>query len=921
MDKIQETQMYSNYCQYVKTQSALAAAKLAEQKASLIGGLTSITQVASLDALDTTPRTAAQKNAWSQLHMSVEGETVALKGGENTSEEDEVELDSLQEVFSILLTGTVAHSDAAFGELTAKYDELYGDRPAVSANAILRQYGDVLAKVKQSDLDAVYDDAIRKYNTSHPPAHKPASPSGTAAGALAEEAVSTTDAEVIWCNGLLCAGMCNTPYCASICMDLWEYKVKKLRQQAVFRNIITKNHQPRPVRSNHVLQSVTSPTKSTHALELNGKTVHVAVQSKVDVIKHGKETQSQYEQRKALVESRKAEFLRLHSPNPGNEADARSMAAKQRSVYGPAQRDLKKLIYARGRTSDPATLAIAKYYAVKQAKVRKSQEKRALRVIKPLMMRFICLYRRFKFFNAIYVIQALIRGFYVRNHIPELVEALIARRIRRLLACIRIRRFLRQRADQIYRRHVRAKIEEQRRRRATLSIPVKLGTHSTKGTADTKSSAHRQPRKVYSLSDDILPTTGISIVGLENQKLLQQLDAPVSTRIATSVTKPSAADLHTMTNEKAVVEIYRSSGKEPGPEGTLGFSEAAPVDNAGAAEGARSAKDAGSQKVAPKYSTGGGTYTDRVKEYLQFGKIIHRTASSTVVQTQNKYAAHYMQKRNSKTAKGAEGMASPEGPTRSASLTSLQTAPPAALSPEVLQTGAPTAVAQLFPTVSANEPASGVGEEVPAEQAAGDSTVPHESENPFAQIVADSSPDTVKHTSRVKVDLRIATQFSHSTEDGEDTGDNFLLATQLPTMGESTIGSPSSAFSVHLKEDRSEIVSEVVEAIEVVEIISPTSGIRTLNVTYNDSDDEAEKNNCSLRFSDMGSEYTAESSPLSLLAMNLVEGSLKHMDSTSTSMKGLHCGVFFEIHLLVIYYYCYYYFLILLLFLFLLLLL
>ena len=80
------------------------------------------------------------------------------------------------------------------------------------------------------------------------------------------------------------------------------------------------------------------------------------------------------------------------------------------------------LLYARRSSADPATFALAKYYADKEMKSMKSKYRKAFHILKPLLIKYITMYRKYKFHSAVYTIQAIARGFFVRNRIPKLVQ-------------------------------------------------------------------------------------------------------------------------------------------------------------------------------------------------------------------------------------------------------------------------------------------------------------------------------------------------------------------------------------------------------------------------------------------------------------------------------------------------------------------
>ena len=767
--------------------------------------------------------------------------------------------------------------------------------------ALRVKYVEEFAKAEKiKNFDAVFNEAIQKFHAiSTTPLTKLSVDSTSKDEPLYENSrdPDCVDPSVRWCNGLVCRGLCNTAYCSEICLSLWEHKVKRIRQQAVFKNILIKRHNPSSastaVASSSALRpAVFSPDQKPSRLSLS-----LAVAPKVEVVKHHRETQSQFEQRKAIAENRKLEGLRSLYPETSKLSQ---MKETQKSVYGPAHGGQKRLLYARGSTSDPATLAIAKHYAMKQRKVKSTQVRKAMRVIKPLMLRFVCLYRRYKFFHAIYTIQALIRGFYVRNHIPELVEALIARRIRRFLACLRIRRFLRQNADQIYRRHVRIKMEEQRRRRATLSIPVKSANEGKRPTSPKGGShqAQRTPRRIYSLSDDILPTSSIKIAGLGGSP--QPAAVIAGNAAAGDSTKRLPEDVVQLTSEQGVLDLAAGEGYEIDKVPSNNTNADNKSNSVVAGSGAGSTKEGPSNR-SPRYST--GTYTDRVKEYLQFGKVTHRNSVAAMPQT-NKYAAHYMQKRNSKNAKDLVGI--------------LGNSPPAVgAKSELSVSGSPPEAETLHSAASA--PASKDLSVLAQEQddlrpELSNSLELNSSSDEKTGVTSDGAHETAEENEQVKKlrrSLYISTRFA--SEDSNEA--------KSSVSGGSLLGSPVSAFNLLPKDSSSEEkVPKAVPDDEDVPLphdgsnVSPSSGIRTYhNVEYT-SDSDEDITGSSLRFSEIrtsdilipkgaggsgtnSNENSAEnllsgsspaaSSQHSLLAMNLVEGSMKYPDSPSAKFSSI----------------------------------
>jgi hypothetical protein len=563
---------------------------------------------------------------------------------------------------------------------------------------------------------------------------------------------------------------------------------------------------------------------------------------------------------------------------------------------GPSHVDGKKRLYARVSTADPATLAIANYYSEKQRKYRKRQVHRALKVLTPLMLRFVCLYRKYKFFNAIYLIQALIRGFYVRNHIPELVEALIARRIRRLLAVIRIRRYLRQHADQIYRRYLRAKMDQQRRRRATISIPVKMSVSASEKVHSSRPQQPRVPRKVYSISDDILPS-GINIPGLSGQ--------PVSAATGFPPTVPGGGRGGTAAADNLLNDAVNPGvadadgvGFNGGPAPHTGSSDDSLTGGSEFTAGDEniSGKNAAA-KPPQRFST--GAYTERVKEYLQFGKILPRNASSSV--QPNKYAAHYMQKRNSKPGVPGSGGPSAAAPVPGAPLP--PGAPPAQDQPQQSATSLSDerqAAEEALPaasTTAAHDPSANESQPAPGRDRAASAASLlwcAVDEQPSEGEVASDEPLS---PGKLRPNLYISTRFS---SDGSDTN-----SSSHALRSEATHSTPFSGAGTVRRDSLTESVpDEVVPELPAPEVLSPTSGIRIVDSNYVDSDDEnatpagrAKAN--SLAFSENGSDVDA-TSPLSLLDIKVVGDSSKsaqgsHDEVVHGSSRGKYLCTYYAV--------------------------
>ena len=101
-----------------------------------------------------------------------------------------------------------------------------------------------------------------------------------------EEKGGIEDTKLLWCNGLRCNGLCNTAYCTTICIDLWQHKVQALRQQVVLKDILQK-------RNNFgITKGISQHQQSTREWKLL-----VALAQPKNIVKHskvGRRSQSHY---------------------------------------------------------------------------------------------------------------------------------------------------------------------------------------------------------------------------------------------------------------------------------------------------------------------------------------------------------------------------------------------------------------------------------------------------------------------------------------------------------------------------------------------------------------------------------------------------------------------------------------------------
>lgn len=196
---------------------------------------------------------------------------------------------------------------------------------------------------------------------------------------------------LVWCNGY-CGGLANTSTCTLLCLELWKQRVSFLRKQQIVRHIIQK-HQNRDI----VPEQVQLPDGHV-----------ITTLPKVEPKRHGKETISQYEKRK---------FINNNAHQPPRKAR---------------------------RTGNSCLDSFTRYYADKLQRQRKLSRMHALVTLKPIFMKLRLRVWRNNRVRAAVLIQGLARGYVVRYNIEYVVNILETRKKLRLMACLIIRNWLRE---------------------------------------------------------------------------------------------------------------------------------------------------------------------------------------------------------------------------------------------------------------------------------------------------------------------------------------------------------------------------------------------------------------------------------------------------------------------------------------------
>lgn len=108
------------------------------------------------------------------------------------------------------------------------------------------------------------------------------------------ENIGLLEKDTYWCNGK-CAGSANTPFCTNICMLIWEKRVEYMRKQMNLRDVIERQHH-----SDLVLNTTFKVDISDSSGYLK-QSKEISMKPKPQVIRHKKETESQYKLRKSEI--------------------------------------------------------------------------------------------------------------------------------------------------------------------------------------------------------------------------------------------------------------------------------------------------------------------------------------------------------------------------------------------------------------------------------------------------------------------------------------------------------------------------------------------------------------------------------------------------------------------------------------------
>lgn len=222
---------------------------------------------------------------------------------------------------------------------------------------------------------------------------------------------------IAWCNGR-CGGMANTPDCTKICFMLWEERVHLALHQKVVKQIIQ---------------------KGKHDSVLRGAefTREKYQQCRARPVPHrgGRETGSQFQLRSKML-----------------QRDSTNEAHVSGEANPPRQGQITILPAKTSGTSKThsAPRAIIGYVAVCKNAVADEKRKVALTKLRTFFLHALSKLAQRRFVHCVVGIQSLARRFLVRRNRLELIAMLTSQKQLRLLACIKIRNWIRNIPDDLH---------------------------------------------------------------------------------------------------------------------------------------------------------------------------------------------------------------------------------------------------------------------------------------------------------------------------------------------------------------------------------------------------------------------------------------------------------------------------------------
>jgi hypothetical protein len=473
INKLTETQMYSNYCQARKSESPPPT--VADGK----DGTNVSSDGAGNGGANVAPSSASQ------------GKDSAGNGNAASANlppfiahvlEVPQPIDSMVELFHLMLCGVTPASADTISMYHQEYERIYGascktftlsDCEKLLINEPKRSLP-TMGKSRrrlQRLLDKLFDEMADKELPK----------------------IQIQPEELRYCSGLLCNGFCNTESCDAICLSIWQRKVRLLRKRQAALQIVSEKYE-----STIKLQQGETPAPTDSFLSPAVLTTGVSALTeepqvfgtsnsdsklkfinsdgvRLEAVKHGKETNTQYVLRQKVIE---AQMQRTFKASPSKQSYQHGKQHRKVRVQAMTKeivnQQLKIHVKTLSDSNNRYVTTLAKYYAEKEKKYLRRLRRRSHACIHRALRKYLYRFRTRKRQRSAIVIQSNFRGYRIRKIIPVLVEELYARisqrMIQRCLATIRIRNHIRKNSEAILNVFERKKIA---RRLAKTNIPVR----------------------------------------------------------------------------------------------------------------------------------------------------------------------------------------------------------------------------------------------------------------------------------------------------------------------------------------------------------------------------------------------------------------------------------------------------------------
>jgi len=372
------------------------------------------------------------------------------RGLANANATDARRMRAVQTMFTTILTGTCPLTDHQVMSLRTAYSTALD---TLTSNAHFHLPEDLLG-----GLPAVSDYALSLY---------PLSQEGAALSMLTR---AEMDGGILWCNGR-CGGLADSPQCTSICLVLWARRVQASRQRQELKRIVQRHH----TSGDAVLTALTLPSGEI-----------VKLRPRAPPVKHPKETDAQFRLRMQEVLGLPMQDVdagaRLWSSVEPVRLATNVASARAGHGYGTNYSEAKKpsvsaatvttsaiaesshdddcpeaeylapsnIRSARARdrggpngSGGDTINAFVRHYAHQRYKALQRRRQDAAMLLSVPLSRWIRTRRNRVYSQAATVINSCIRGYLVRMNEEQLGEILTARKLERLLACLRLRKWLR----------------------------------------------------------------------------------------------------------------------------------------------------------------------------------------------------------------------------------------------------------------------------------------------------------------------------------------------------------------------------------------------------------------------------------------------------------------------------------------------